>query len=152
MEILGLPPNLTWLLFFGLGSVLFLQLTFLVGRLLRPTRQQSVEATSNYECGEEVSTSATGVGFSVRFYLLALAFILFEVEILFLFAWALIVDQTQPSDVIAIIITEAFIFVFLLALGLAYLWRKGLLSWVTRPEAQINKRRLFISVQTYQKR
>ncbi|MGF1532716.1 MAG: NADH-quinone oxidoreductase subunit A [Bernardetiaceae bacterium] len=142
-----------WVLFFALGSAAFLHVSLWVGRLLRPSPQQSVEARSPYECGEAVLGSANGVGFSIRFYLLALAFVLFEVEIIFLFLWGLVIEQVHQQELLLFVIGEAFIFVALLGLGLAYLWAKGFLSWSadhTTTTRTIMTRRLTIPTHIYQ--
>lgn len=134
MDFLILDSAFNWILFFGLGGVIFLQLSFGIGRLLRPANQTSVESRSSYECGEASISTAHQVGFSVRFYLIALAFILFELEIIFLFVWATVLTDTYNTWAdLRVLLMEAFTFVFLLTLGLVYLWHKGFLSWLSLP-------------------
>lgn len=124
------------ILLFVIGGLLFVLFTLLVSKLIRPNRPNP-EKLSTYESGEEPITSAW-TQFNVRFYVIALIFILFEVEIVLLFPWATVfadpekIQQTSGSwQWIAAI--EATIFVFVLALGLAYAWSKGFLDWI-KPE------------------
>src|SRR5262245_54017054 len=92
------------------------------GALLRPSRPSPVKAES-FECGNPASGPAWG-RFSVKFYLTAILFILFDVEVVFLYPWAV---MFRPLGVFGLV--EMTIFVFVLALGLAYVWRKGALEW-----------------------
>lgn len=92
-----------------------------VGRLLRPTRPQS-EKYVTYEAG---SDPVGGWGQSnVRYYIYALLFVIFDVEAVFIFPWAV---DLESLDVFGLI--EMAIFIVLLALGLVYAWRKGVLRW-----------------------
>jgi NADH-quinone oxidoreductase subunit A len=92
-----------------------------VGRLLRPTRPQS-EKYLTYEAG---SDPVGGWGQSnVRYYIYALLFVIFDVEAVFIFPWAIDVDPLGWFGLI-----EMTVFVLILLLGLAYVWRKGLLKW-----------------------
>ncbi|MEM6299049.1 MAG: NADH-quinone oxidoreductase subunit A [Bacteroidota bacterium] len=121
-------------LIFLLGSLAFLQIGLLGGRLLRPRTSKNPETQATYECGEETVPQQGGT-FSIRFYLIALAFVLFEVEILFLFAWTLALPEGQAQGLGAFLLIEVAFFVGLLLLGLAYLWKKGFLSWLsTKPQ------------------
>jgi len=92
------------------------------------TRQKN----STYECGEEAVGSAW-VKFNIRFYVVALIFIIFDVEVVFLFPWATIF---KPLGAFALV--EALVFAGILILGLAYAWVKGDLDWV-RPTPNIPK-------------
>jgi NADH-quinone oxidoreductase subunit A len=92
-----------------------------VGRLLRPTRPQS-EKYVTYEAG---SDPVGGWGQSnVRYYIYALLFVIFDVEAVFIFPWAV---DLESLDVFGLV--EMTIFIVLLALGLVYAWRKGVLRW-----------------------
>jgi NADH-quinone oxidoreductase subunit A len=92
-----------------------------VGRLLRPTRPQA-EKYVTYEAG---SDPVGGWGQSnVRYYIYALLFVIFDVEAVFIFPWAV---DLESLDVFGLI--EMTIFIVLLALGLVYAWRKGVLRW-----------------------
>jgi NADH-quinone oxidoreductase subunit A len=114
--------------FLALG-VVFVAGGFLTARLLRPQRPNAVK-NSTYECGEEAVGSAW-VKFNIRFYVVALIFIIFDVEVVFLYPWATIFKQLGPFALV-----EALVFAGILVLGLAYAWVKGDLVWV-RPTPNI---------------
>ncbi|MCG8477156.1 MAG: NADH-quinone oxidoreductase subunit A, partial [Cytophagales bacterium] len=76
------------ILLYGIGASLLVLATFLISWLIRPSRP-SAEKLTTYECGEDPSGSAWGQ-FNMRFYIVALMFILFDVEIVFLFPWAVV--------------------------------------------------------------
>ncbi len=92
------------------------------GVLLRPRRPSAVKAEP-FECGNPSSGPAWG-RFSVKFYLTAILFIVFDVEVVFLYPWAV---MFRPLGMFGLV--EMAIFVFVLALGLVYVWRKGALEW-----------------------
>jgi NADH-quinone oxidoreductase subunit A len=123
-------------LLFIIGGLLFVTVALTASRLIRPHRPNSEKETT-YESGEEPVGSAW-VQFNIRFYIIALIFLLFEVEIVFLFPWATIfankelIEQTNGAwGWFALI--EMIVFVLILALGLAYAWVNGYLDWV-KPE------------------
>lgn len=82
--------------------------------------------TEVYECGMESEMSAQ-VQFDIKYYLFAIIFIIFDVEFVFLMPWASLFNLSQGNR--TFIIVEAFIFVGILILGLAYAWKKGALDW-----------------------
>src|SRR5213593_1181027 len=92
------------------------------GALLRPRRPSTVKGEA-FECGNPPSGPAWG-RFSVKFYLTAILFIVFDVEVVFLYPWAVIF---RPLGMFGFV--EMAIFVLVLALGFAYVWRKGALEW-----------------------
>lgn len=101
----------------------------LMNRLMRP-RFPHPEKLTTYECGVD----AIGTGWSqmnIRYYVFAFLFVIFDVEAVFLFPWAAIVDgldaTTQPSAIYALV--AMFLFVGTLLEGLAYAWKKGVLKW-----------------------
>ena len=119
-------------LLFLIGGIFFIILVLLTAYLLRPSRPNPEKLTV-YECGEEPSGSAWG-RFNNRFYVIALIFILFDVEIVFLFPWATIFANRKLLSATSgqwgwYTLTEMFIFIGILAFGLAYTWKKGLLEW-----------------------
>ena len=93
-----------------------------VGRLIRPFKPSSVKL-SPYECGIDPETDARS-RISVRFYLIAILFVIFEVETIFLFPWAIIYHQLGLFGLI-----EMFIFLGILIVGYFYVWKKGALEW-----------------------
>lgn len=97
-------------------------LPIIVAQLLRPKRPNTVKLET-YECGVE-TVSEAWVQFKVQYYLYALIFLIFDIEMLFLFPWAVAYNQLP---LFAIVVMAAFIAI--LALALAYAWRKGALEW-----------------------
>ena len=97
--------------------------TLSLSRLVRPNKPSVAKLTA-YESGVD----PVGTGWSqsqIRYYLYALLFVMFDVEAVFLFPWALQLEQFGVFGLI-----EMGIFVFVLLLGLIYAWRKGVLRWV----------------------
>ncbi len=101
----------------GLGLVLLT-----VGGILGPRRPNS-EKLSPYECGFEAFED-TRMKFDVRFYLVAILFIIFDLEIAFLFPWAVALDTIGMTGLIAMAI-----FLGILVVGFIYEWKKGALEW-----------------------
>lgn len=95
----------------------------LVGR-----RRRNVGKGEAYECGMEAQGSAR-LRLSIHFYLIAVLFILFDVESLFLVLWAVAAKSFSAQGVGAFVLGEVAVFVALLGLALAYVWRKGGLEW-----------------------
>ena len=128
-------------LLFLIGGVAFILVTLLAGKILRPNRPNPEKLTT-YESGEDPSGTAWGQ-FNIRFYIIALVFILFEVELVFLFPWAVVFgDENLMQSTQGmwgwVSMIELIVFVGILAIGLAYVWRKGHLDWV-RPDAKPEK-------------
>ncbi|TCS71360.1 NADH dehydrogenase subunit A [Sulfuritortus calidifontis] len=94
----------------------------LAGWILAPSRPDS-EKLSPYECGFEAFEDAR-MKFDVRYYLVAILFILFDLEIAFLFPWAIVLDEVGTFGFVAMII-----FLGILVVGFAYEWMKGALDW-----------------------
>jgi NADH-quinone oxidoreductase subunit A len=112
----------TVFLFILIGAVL-LTVALLLAKLLSPF-SPSKNKLSTYECGEEAEGSAW-VKFNIRYYVIALVFIIFDVEVLFLFPWAVVY-----KDLGWLAFIEMAIFLLILIVGLIYVWRKGDLDWV----------------------
>ena len=93
-----------------------------LGRLLAPHKPDS-EKLSPYECGFEAFEDAR-MKFDVRYYLIAILFILFDLEIAFLFPWAIVLKEIGWFGVVAMII-----FLGILVVGFVYEWKKGALEW-----------------------
>jgi len=91
--------------------------------LVRPHRPGPIKKTT-YECGLE-TTGETWIQFKVQYYLYALIFVLFDVETVFLYPWAVAYHRLPLFALF-----EMFVFLFILAVGLFYAWRKGALEWV----------------------
>jgi NADH-quinone oxidoreductase subunit A len=93
-----------------------------IGQLLGPKRPNPVKSEA-FECGNPPSGSAWG-RFSVKFYLTAILFIVFDVEVVFLYPWAVSFRQLGWFG-----FGEMTVFIAVLGIGLLYVWRKGALEW-----------------------
>lgn len=102
---------------FAIGAVL-------AGMFLKPKNSYS-EKLSPWECGVEPVGEANAGKFTVQFYIIAVLFVIFDVETLFLFPWAVVLDKI---GVFAFI--EMFLFIVILLVGFFYAWAKGALEWV----------------------
>jgi NADH-quinone oxidoreductase subunit A len=111
------------LLFFVVGFVL-LAIMLLLSRLIQPKGKPGADKYIPYECGELPEGSAW-IRFNIRFYVLALIFIIFDVEVVFLLPWAVVFKRLGAFAFI-----EGLIFIGILLVGLAYVWKKGDLEWV----------------------
>jgi NADH:ubiquinone oxidoreductase subunit 3 (subunit A) len=111
------------LLFLVVGFV-FLAITLFLSRLIQSKGKAGRDKYIPYECGELPEGSAW-IRFNIRFYVIALIFIIFDVEIIFLLPWAVIFKKLGGFAFI-----EGLIFIGILAVGLAYVWKKGDLEWV----------------------
>ena len=126
------PPSADFLtqhasvLVFLLTIVGLLVFVFVLWKVLRPERL-SEEKKTTYECGEDPVGSAW-IQFNIRFYVFALIFVVFDVEAVFLLPWAVVFRELG-----ALAYVEGLVFIGILVVALAYVWRKGDLSWV-RPE------------------
>ncbi|MCL2636621.1 MAG: NADH-quinone oxidoreductase subunit A [Betaproteobacteria bacterium] len=99
-----------------------------LGFLLAPNRPDS-EKLSPYECGFEAFEDAR-MKYDVRYYLIAILFILFDLEIAFLFPWATIFKDIVASESIKLFgFVEMLVFVAILVIGYVYAWAKGALEW-----------------------
>lgn len=94
----------------------------ILGKLLGPSRPDA-EKNSPYECGFEAFEDSR-MKFDVRFYLVAILFIIFDLEIAFLFPWAVVLDQIGVFGLLAMAL-----FLGLLVIGFIYEWKKGALEW-----------------------
>ena len=108
---------------FGGAAVLMVGAMLGTGRLLRPRRSQP-QKLINYESGVD----PVGVGWAqsqIRYYVFALLFVMFDVEAVFIFPWAV---RLEAMSIFGLV--EMLVFIAILALGLVYAWRKGVLRWV----------------------
>jgi NADH-quinone oxidoreductase subunit A len=109
------------LVFLGLGSVVGIAFTTL-NRLLGPSRPSETKS-SPYECGLP-SEVQRGFRFGISFYLIAMLFILFDVEVIFLYPVAVHLKAAG-----AFVLGEILVFVALLAVAFVFVWRRGALEW-----------------------
>ena len=112
-----LPILIFLVLGLGLGTVMFV-----LGYFLGPNRPDS-EKSSPYECGFEAFEDAR-MKFDVRYYLVAIMFIIFDLEVAFLFPWAVSLGTTGVFG-----FWSMMVFLGVLTIGFVYEWRKGALEW-----------------------
>ena len=112
-----LPTLLFLIVATGIGVALLI-----VGSVLGPKRP-TAEKLSPYECGFEAFEDAR-MQFDVRYYLIAILFIVFDLEIAFIFPWALVFRDLGVFGLI-----EMGVFLALLVIGFVYVWKKGALEW-----------------------
>ncbi len=112
-------------LFIGLFLIVAVAMPILpliVARLLAP-RKPTAQKLETYECGME-TVGDTWVQFKVQYYIYALVFLVFDVEIIFLYPWAVAFGEVALLGIISVIL-----FILLLGGGLVYAWKKGALEW-----------------------
>ena len=118
------------LLFFIIGFI-FVGVGLIAAAFIRPSHPNPIK-NSTYECGE-IPIGEPWIRFNIRFYVIALVFLLFDVEVVFLLPWALVFKQLGWFAFI-----EMIVFVVILVMGLAYVWGKGDIDW-ERPNPYIPK-------------
>lgn len=112
-------------------GIIFVAIGLLTSRLLRP-KKPTMEKHLVYECGED-TIGESWIKFNIRFYVVALIFILFDVELVVLFPWSIMFKELGMYAYLA-----GAIFIFVLFIADFYLWAKGDLEWV-RPQPRIPK-------------
>ncbi len=152
-----MPVLVGYLLLFLTVAIGFIFVHLLAGKLVRPARP-SPEKGTVYECGEPTVGSAW-VQFDLRYYVVALLFVIFDVEVAFFFPWAVVFGQvsdlarpdragegvTAASQAAArtmtwVSLAEFALFFGALLVGFAYLWRRGDLEWVRGLPGQGNEK------------
>jgi len=118
-----MPDAYIPVMLFVLVAIGFAVFTLILAGLVNSSRYNKVKLEP-YECGIEPETDARG-RYSVRYYLIAMLFVIFDVETVFMFPWAVIMDELALFGLI-----EMLVFLFILVLGYVYAWRKGALEWV----------------------
>src|ERR1700710_3025444 len=120
------------ILIFLITGIVMICFTFFINRLIAPKKPNPEKLTS-YECGEEPTGNAW-LPFNSRFYVIALVFLLFDVEMVFIFPWAIVFGNREMNAVVPgwgkLALIEMFIFIGILILGLVYVWVKGDLDWI----------------------
>ena len=100
----------------------FVGVVWVLAKLLAP-RSYNAQKEEAFECGIPTRGSAY-MQFRVGYYLFAILFLMFDVETMFLFPWAVVMRSLGPAGLLSVVF-----FLFILILGLAYAWRKGALRW-----------------------
>lgn len=141
------------ILLFIFAAIALIVVMLTLAKVIRPHRPNEEKLTT-YESGEDPLGNAN-VQFNVRFYVIAIVFLLFEVELIFLFPWAVVFGQAnliRQTDGLWgwFSLVEMSLFVGILILGLAYAWSKGYLDWV-RPRPQLPDVQTKVPSQLYQK-
>lgn len=103
----------------GIGLVFA---ALLIAKLISP-KSYSVKKAEPYECGIPTRGESM-IQFKAGYYIFAILFLLFDVEVVFLYPWAVVMRNLGPQGILCIAI-----FMFVLIMGLAYAWRKGALKW-----------------------
>ncbi len=118
----GLGPIVIQLLL-ALGfSTLILSLALLIS----PRKKSKPHDT--FECGVEYYGDARGI-FNIKFYLVAVLFILFDIEAVFLYPWAVSLGKFNEAGLGTFLMVEMLLFIVILVVGLYYIWKKGALEW-----------------------
>lgn len=100
----------------------FAVFTILASKLVHAEKPNSVKLQP-YECGIETTGDARD-RYSIRYYLIAMLFVIFDVETVFMFPWAVSLDRLKVFGLV-----EMLVFLFILVIGYFYAWRKGALEW-----------------------
>ena len=106
-----------------LVAVVFAVAPLIIASVIAP-RKRSLAKSDTYECGVR-TYGETWVRFRIQYYIYALMFVVFDIEAVFLFPWAV-----SYADLGMFALIEMVIFLVILAVGLAYAWAKGVLRWV----------------------
>ncbi|MDP9077557.1 MAG: NADH-quinone oxidoreductase subunit A [Bacteroidota bacterium] len=140
------------ILIFLITGIIMVCVAFGINKLLAPHKPNPEKLTS-YECGEETTGNAW-LPFNSRFYVIALVFLLFDVEMVFIFPWATVFGSHEINNIEPrwgwLALTEMFVFLGILILGLAYVWVKGDLDWI-KPKPIIPTTDTFIPASLYEK-
>ncbi len=119
-------------LLFLIGGIVFVLIGQLVNKIIAPSKPNP-EKLTGYECGEE-PVGSSWVQFNTRFYVMGLIFLVFDVEILLLFPYALVFSDKRLIETLPgwhwLTLFEVIIFVIILAIGLIWIWAKGDIDWV----------------------
>jgi NADH-quinone oxidoreductase subunit A len=128
LDRLQMPIEFANVLIFLALAGIFLLCTLSLGRLLRPSAPSAAKGAT-YECGEQALGSGW-FNFNPRFYVVALVFLIFDVEVAFTYPVATVFRAWVARGDGGVAFLEIALFVAVLALGLVYVWRRGDLDWV----------------------
>ncbi len=122
-------------LVFALLGIGFVVLNLVLARLLRPKSTSEPGKLAIYECGEPTIGQAW-IRFDIRFYTVALMFVVFDVEIALLFPWGVVFRDLVEQGLGLIAFIEAATFIAILMVGLAYVWARGDIDWTNPVESR----------------
>jgi NADH-quinone oxidoreductase subunit A len=132
------------LLAFIIIAVVFVILGIVSAKILAPNHPTKEKLTT-YECGEQ-PIGSPWIKFNIRFYVIALIFVIFDVEVVFLFPWAVVFQKMGMSAFI-----EMLIFLLILAVGFVFVWGRGDLEWIRpKPLIPVLNRKIIKSVEPVQ--
>lgn len=120
---------------FTVTAALFVVANLLLARLLRPRSGTEPSKLAIYECGEPTIGQAW-IRFDIRFYTVALMFVVFDIEVALLFPWGAIYRDFVEQGLGALVFLEAAAFIVILMVGLAYVWARGDIEWTAKPPEQ----------------
>lgn len=120
------------ILLMGVIGVLLVAATIFLAKVIAPRKPNPIKL-STYECGEE-PTGMAWTQFNPRFYIIALIFLLFDVELIFIFPWATVFGNKELIQIDSrwgwFTLVEMALFIAVLILGLVYVWKRGYLNWI----------------------
>lgn len=122
-----MPEGYLPILLFLCVAIAFPVVTLVAAKLIRPSSPQTAPGTAKfeaYECGIPAASNSRG-RYTVRFYIIAILFVIFDVETIFLFPWAVRYKQLGWFGV-----AEIAVFLAILVVGYVWAWKKGALDWV----------------------
>ncbi|NJD76688.1 MAG: NADH-quinone oxidoreductase subunit A [Candidatus Methanoperedens sp.] len=103
-------------------GIAFVAIALFMSRMIRPSNKTKVKL-STYECAE-IPVGDARIHFNIQYYMIVIVFLIFDVEVLFLYPWAVQFKNLGPIGFI-----EMVVFIEILIIGLAYAWRKEALEW-----------------------
>jgi NADH-quinone oxidoreductase subunit A len=132
-----MPREYIPVIIFGALAAAFPAVTIILMKLIRPTSTSGGAKLLPYECGIPPESDARG-RYSTRFYIIAMLFVIFDVETIYLFPWAVTYANVRPAMMQdgtmmnwpAILMATMFVFLGILVAGYVWLYRKGALEWV----------------------
>ncbi len=131
-----MPREYIPVLIFALMAAAVPGVTLVLFKLIRPTSTSQGAKLKPYECGVPAESDARG-RYSVRFYIVAMLFVIFDVETIFLFPWALFFAHPSVQDsnggvinFTVFLMASMFVFLAILVAGYVWLYRKGALEWI----------------------
>lgn len=120
--------NFAYIALFATIGIAFALVTMWMSWALRPDYKPTGDKPEPYECGE-VPFGNAWKQFRVGYYIFALVFVVFDVEVIFIFPWAKELQNFKAAGQGMFVFVEMMVFIAILFMGLIYAWRKGVLKW-----------------------